>query len=156
MDFTEASLPKPLALLYKYWQQKRGDRQMPSRADINPVEMQEFLPHTMLLDVHKDEQGGTIFKARLVGTHIVHGYGNEFTGKTSYELIPGNQMDDLYAACLHSVDAKKPAYLNGQVHLPTTDEHVAFERLGVPLSTDGENVDILLIAAIVRRGPRPF
>ncbi len=129
---------------------------MPSRSDINPVEMQDFLPHTMLLDVGLDAQGAHRFKARLVGTHVVEGYGNEFTGKTSDVLDLGDQADKLYAACLYSVNTKLPAYLSGQIYLQATDEYVAYERLGVPLSSDGENVDILLIAAIVRRGPRPF
>lgn len=129
---------------------------MPSRSDINPVEMQDFLPHTMLLDVNLDGQGKHCFKARLVGTHVVDGYGNEFTGKTGDQLRIGDHADKLRAACQYSVTSKMPAYLTGQIHMAETDEYIAYERLGVPLSTDGENVDILLVAAIVRRGPRPF
>jgi len=153
VDFSEASLPKPLAHLYRYWQAKRGDRLMPSRTDINPSEMQAFLPHTMLIDVVFDAQRGTRFRLRLVGTYVVDGYGVEVTGKYLDELDLGEQRDKLIEACLHSVKRKKPAYRSGELRHHITNENIHYERLGLPLSSDGETVNILLIGSLLQRVP---
>ncbi len=150
MDFEEASLPKPLARLYSYWQAKRGDRLMPSRADINPVEMQAFLSHTMLIDVLIHAQDEIRFRMRLVGTHVVDGYGGEITGKYLDEIDLGDQRDKLIEACLHSVNGKKPAYLSGKLRHKITGEIIAYERLGLPLSSDGETVNILLVGTLLQ------
>ena len=130
---------------------------MPSRADINPVEMQAFLPHTMLIDVITDDKNDIRFRTRLIGTHVVNGFGGEFTGKYLDEII---ELDDqrgcLIEACLYTVQKKKPAYLAGDLVRQPSAEHISYQRLGVPLSTDGENVNMILVAASVQRGPNPF
>ena len=151
MDFSLATLPKPLRLLHDYWLVTRGDRVMPSRSDINPVRMRDFLPHTMLLDVLGDGHDQLQFRVRLAGTNIVDGYGSELTGKFSTELALGDQAEKLHEVCCYSVNNKMPAYLKGMFQQPDENDFVFFERLGVPLSSDGENVNILLIAAIVQR-----
>ena len=150
MDFDIASLPKPLAQLYSYWQIKRGDRLMPSRADINPVDMHAFLPHTMLIDVVQCENGETRFRTRLVGTHVVDGYGEEFSGKFLDEIDLGDSRDRVIEACLYTVHKKKPAYLSGKSRQPAGDGYISYKRLGVPLSSDGEIVNIILVAAVVQ------
>lgn len=155
MEFSETDLPKPLALMYNYWHSKRGDRAMPSRDNINPVEMRDFLSHAMLIDVLTSEQGGKRFRIRLVGTHIVNGYGSEFTGKYIDEIDLGDQRDRLIEACLHSVNSKKPAYLTGSMkpkNAESVDKVVSYQRLGLPLSSDGETVNILLVGALVQGG----
>ncbi len=149
MDFTETNLPKPLAQLYEYWKQKRGDRVMPSRADIDPVEMRAFLPHTMLLDVLSDPSGEPKFRVRLVGTHVVKGYGSDFTGKYIQDIDLGDQRGKLLEACLFNVNCKKPAYISGSLVRSETNETISYARLGVPLSGDGDVVDIILIGAVV-------
>lgn len=157
MDFDEKSLPKPLALLYAYWQAKHGDRLMPSRADINPVEMQAFLSHTMLIDVITDDKNDIRFRTRLIGTHVVNGFGGEFTGKYLDDIIElGDQRGRLIEACLYTVRKKKPAYLAGDVVRQPPAEHISYRRLGVPLSTDGENVNMILVAASVQRDTKLF
>ena len=53
-------MPKPgdatitdarLRALYEYWMEKRGDRAMPARADIDPTEIPDLLPIVGLADV---------------------------------------------------------------------------------------------------------
>lgn len=156
MDFDEKSLPRPLAQLYAYWQVKCGDRPMPSRADINPVEMQAFLSHTMLIDVITDDKNDIRFRTRLIGTHVVNGFGGEFTGKYLDEIELGDQRDRLIEACLHTVRGKKPAYLAGDLVRQSSSEPISYQRLGVPLSTDGKNVNMILVAASVQRGANSF
>ncbi|MBG06491.1 MAG: hypothetical protein CMM59_20710 [Rhodospirillaceae bacterium] len=37
--------------IYEYWDSKRQGRRMPSRADIDPVEIPEYLSNVILVDV---------------------------------------------------------------------------------------------------------
>ena len=151
MTISEANLPKPLAQLYSYWQSKRGDRLMPSRADINPVEMQAFLSHTMLIDVLADQGDNPRFRLRLVGTHAVGAYGAEITGKYNDEIDLGDQREKVIAACLESVYSKAPVFLSGSIVKQPENETITYERLGVPLSSNGESVDMILVAVKLQR-----
>src|SRR5947207_13056937 len=53
-----------LQRLYAYWRHKAADRSLPSRADLDPVEIPKLLPHIMLIDVLPS--GG--YHYRLIGT----------------------------------------------------------------------------------------
>ena len=64
-----------------YLTRKRGDRPMATREDIDPVELREFLPYMVLVDIQANPL--RVFY-RLVGTRIVEFYG-EFTGTWMHE-----------------------------------------------------------------------
>src|SRR5579883_2212719 len=70
--------------LYRYWQDKRGNRAMPSRADLDPVDIPWLLPHLSL--VHK--VSGRLYY-RLVGTAIVQQHGRDLTGEPVGSYISG-------------------------------------------------------------------
>lgn len=71
-----------LAFLRAYWDEKRGSRPMPSRADIDPQEMKEHLGWIVLIDVlpHLVD-----FRFRLVGTRVTTYFLRDSTGKTFTE-----------------------------------------------------------------------
>src|SRR5260370_17327555 len=58
-----------LAAIYQYWDGKRRGRLMPSRADIDPIELKPYLPQLVLLDVEGEPPR---FRYRLVGTEGTH------------------------------------------------------------------------------------
>lgn len=154
MHFIKDQLPPgPLTEMYRYWRSKCRGKAMPSRVDIHPSEMKEFLPHTMLIDVIPTGAPGVRFRLRLVGTHIVDGFGQEVTGKFIDEIDVGGQTANLLEACRKSVEDKAPIFLSGIMFQQTSGAKFFFERLGVPLSSDGQNVDMLLIAATLRHLP---
>lgn len=151
MEISAENLPKPLAQMYRYWLGKCGTRAMPARTDINPVEMRDFLHHTMLVDVLPQPGQPPRFRIRLAGTHVVGAYGAEITNNYNDEIDLGNQSDMVINACLKTVEEKKPAYIKGAFQRKNEEKYVNFERLGVPLSTDGNTVDMILIAVILQR-----
>ena len=55
-----------LQQLYDYWSVKRGERKMPSRADIDPLDMTFVMGNVILVDVIAGEPPG--FRIRLHGT----------------------------------------------------------------------------------------
>ncbi len=129
-----------LAKLYRYWDRKRGTRAMPSRRDILPEEIPDLLGNLFMVDVVREE-AQTRYRYRLVGTALTAIMDQELTGKFI------DQMPFLYRKFA------LPAYREVQrVGRPTYKETNAFEgwlvirykRLLLPLSTDGEHIDIVL------------
>src|SRR5919109_4383974 len=81
--------PRAVAL-YQYWNARRGIRPMPTRADIDPAEMRQWLPRLMLVDVGQDAGS---FTYRLVGTQIVDLLGVNPTGRLVDTAWPEEIVD---------------------------------------------------------------
>ncbi len=137
-----------------YWNRKRSGREMPSRADIDPVEIPKLLPHLTLIDV---VDGGSRFRFRLVGTALVQGYGRDYTGLYSDEVSPpASPHRDALSSLYRSVcNGRKPVFVRARYRMPnglTTNS----DRILAPLSRDGQAVDMLISALTFDygRGPR--
>ncbi len=59
-------------------------RTLPSRWDIDPIEIPRLLPHIMLVDV----MGPSLYRYRLVGTEIATTMGVNATGCSSISVTP--------------------------------------------------------------------
>jgi hypothetical protein len=128
---------------FAYWQRKCGERHMPRRADIDPVEMPDLLPYVRLVDVVAPGQ----FRYRLVGTELeqMHG-GLAFAGRFVHEALPpplADQIIPVYDAC---VRARRPVFLENTFLAPDR-ERVARHScvLFLPLSEDDEMVSMVLV-----------
>ncbi len=73
-----------LTFLHDYWNRKRGSRNMPSRSDIVPSELRQYLPWILLADVLPEMKD---FRYRLVGSLITSYFGTEGGGKTLREVF---------------------------------------------------------------------
>jgi len=78
LDFL-AHCSSMLAGFYNYWNEKRGDRAMPSRADLDPIEMKRWLPGIIIVDVLENPRR---LVYRLVGSRSVSLRQTDVTGKT--------------------------------------------------------------------------
>jgi len=58
-----------------YWEAKKGKRWVPDRADFDPVDIADIMPHVVMWDVLP--QG---YRCRLAGTKMVEIHGREMTG----------------------------------------------------------------------------
>ena len=57
--------------LLDWWHGKRGERAMPSRAELDPIELKAILPNLLLIDVAPAPNGsGHVFSCRLAGTEL--------------------------------------------------------------------------------------
>ena len=119
-----------------YVTRKRGARAMPSRADIDPTEIREFLPYVVLVDIHNDPLR---VYYRLVGTRIAEFYG-EFTGTWMHD----RPISDAYRQIAENIyrtliETKAPVY--GVTEMRTrSDATVSYEWGYFPLSNDGVTV----------------
>ncbi len=138
-DFTMDDLPNDtLKSIYKYWLNMKGKRSMPSRADLNPADIVKLLPYISLVNVEHETHR---YKMRLIGTETVRAMNIDVTGKylDEFPMIEGllKKNYDLL------VREKRP-YLNFQKLKWSSKSYMDYYALGLPLSYEGEDVDILM------------
>jgi hypothetical protein len=125
-----------------YWNKKRGARDMPRRADVDPAELRRHLPFLFLIDVLDDARD---FRFRLLGTEITDMLQRNSTGKTVREVYAHAEpeimhwMLEVYGM---AVTRKSPVLRRGTLGI-VRKEFIAFESLHLPLSDDGEHVNML-------------
>ena len=116
-----------------YWAQKRGKRLMPSRRDINPVEIpRQTLPNLQIIDVI---DGGARFRYRLLGTATVEAYGEDFTGRYPDEMFPADLRDFIHGIYRQVCNWKTPVFLSNR-YITAKGFGLASKRIYMPLSDD--------------------
>ena len=131
--------PKAVAL-YQYWNARRGVRPMPTRADIDPLEMRQWLPRLTLADVSQD---GERFTYRLVGTQIVDLLGVNPTDRLVETAWPEEIADHVVDGYREVVETRKPVFCQ-QINGWLEDQRPTAWAMRLPLSSAGEDVDMVL------------
>lgn len=139
-----------LARLYEYWRAKRGGRRCPARTDIDPVEIPALLPHLILTEV---VEGGARFRWRLVGTEVERHFGTSMTGRCIDERLRGQYLDYLLGLYRTLLAGSTPVYSENSYTTRTggwdaCSEVLRTNRLMLPLATDGEIVDMVLLGQV--------
>lgn len=132
-----------LQTLLDYWQEKRGDRPMPARADIDPLEFRGVLPQVLIAEVH---HAPLRFRWRLIGTDVTKTLGRDQTGKWFADIYRGDVLTAFNAALELSVVMRRPIRFVGRGGF-VAKEHMDYEGVHMPLSDDGETVNMILMAA---------
>lgn len=132
-----------LRRLFEYWNSKRGSRRFPSRADIDPLDFPYVMGWIALLDV---ERNPLRFRFRVHGTKLI--------AKNQFDLT-GRYLEDhpLPEFAAHSARMWRHVLERGE---PThgfydqimDDRSRKFEALRLPLSSDGETIDMLLVCTV--------
>jgi len=133
-----------LRRLYDYWCERRGERRFPARADIDPLDLSFLMGNLILVDVAPGEPPG--FFIRLHGTNLVQWAGYELTGKALSEL-PDGEFRQLATRTFTRV-AKTGEPFHGNRDRVLDGRPRRYETLVLPLSKDGERVDMLLAGLI--------
>jgi hypothetical protein len=136
--------------LRAYWERKRGDRAMPSRADISPAQLKEHLGWVMILEVLP---GARDFRYRLIGTLVTQYFSADGTGRTVMEAFEPN--GEAVAKSVNSVFRK---VARDKVVMRTAGDAnwlaegmEEFEAIYLPLSDDGQSVTHILHAFVCDR-----
>ncbi len=150
LDFLARCRPATAAF-YRYWEQKRGSRAMPARGDLDVLEMKPWLAGLALIEVKRGPQqaGGDpaapyALRYRLIGTRPTQLRGREVTGLTVDEGYFGASL----AAALENyrlvIEEKRVVY--DWDRTPATSGFAREgETLLLPLSSDGESVDMVVV-----------
>lgn len=129
----------PMRQLFDYWSSRRTGGRLPSRRDIDPVDIPQLLPCLILVDVLPGRPVG--FRFRLSGTRIAAVEG-EHRGKTLEQLIPPQRLPGI---ARQYVDAwRGMLYLRDSTLQWQDRPHVDYTVLLLPLAEDGETVDTLI------------
>ena len=128
-----------LQRFYRYWNEKREGRRAPGRGDLDPAETGELLPNVFLVDV---EGVPRRYRYRLVGTAFGRHYGEELTGRYVDDMDLGDFKLEALASLDSVADTWEPSYINGRF-AKQDGRRLAFGRLALPLTSDGETIDMI-------------
>lgn len=134
-----------LAAIKAYWDAKRGDRPMPSRADISPSDLKEHLGWICMLDALPDYAD---FRYRLVGTKVTRYFRVESTGKTiseAFSLFGEGAVKGVLAIHRKVARDRVPLRAHGDAGWLGA-AHQNFDALYLPLSNDGVSCNMILNA----------
>jgi hypothetical protein len=152
LDFGEDPAGQRLRAIYAYWDDKRRGRLMPSRVDIDPLELKPFLPQLVLLDVEGDPPR---FRYRLVGTEVTEVRRGlpkcDPTGEF-VDAVTHHQGTSAVLGHYRRVVAEQKPSLDAGTYAQSQERPWArFSRLVLPLSTDDVRVNMLLVALMPMR-----
>ncbi len=136
-----------LSEVHAYWQSLLKGRAMPARTDLDPTDIPHLLPHLMLTDVLPDGR----YRYRLVGTEVERRFGAPMTGRTLEELMFGDYLAYLTEVYRRVVVEKRPLYTSSRYGDAQGATPLYTRRLTLPLSDDGERVNMVLSAQVFRR-----
>lgn len=128
-----------LQALYDFWDEKRAGRVMPARADFDPLELKPWMGHLSLVETL---DGGNDFLFRVHGTVLAWRLvGEDLTGRRLMEL-PYDWKEVWREEYRRVVRTRAPYAVTRKAS--AMKDHVGIRKLILPLSDDGETVDMLL------------
>jgi len=129
-----------LRSLFEFWKGYCADDSVAGATDIDPADLRPWIGNLLIMDVIE----GDNFIYSYYGDAFQQAFGDSMVGK-SIELLPSEQRELLHAEydrvrCDRvPVVRRYTANFNGQA--------ATWERLVLPLTSTGETVDKLLVAA---------
>lgn len=128
-----------------YWEQSRGDRNFPRRADIIPIPMPRLLPWTIMFDV---VDGGADFIVRVCGTALTDIFGFELRGK-SIRVLPEALAARIILSGQRCIALRAPVRGHSQISRAPGQDFQGVEICAIPISNDGETIDMILGVALL-------
>ncbi len=128
-----------------YWHSRCGARTMPARADLDPVDMREFLANVMLAEVAAGPHGPEI-RLRLAGTAVEAVFG-PMTGKPLTEALPSNLVSRWLLIAETVLAARRPVRFVTRIAYQN-QEFVTAEALVAPLSSGGDAIDMMFAVVL--------
>lgn len=122
-----------------YWNRLRGARAMPSRADVDPLDLRGLLPYVYLLDV----EGPSRYRYRLIGQDIIDNLKNNATGRIVDDSLFGEGTQEILAMYDHVAAQGEPVINRGRAFW-VDNFWRRYTSLILPLSGDGRRVDKML------------
>lgn len=140
-----------LIRFYDYWESLCGGRPMPARREIDPLQAPRgFLPNIMLIDILHAQRR---YRYRLIGSNIVTATGENRTGRFFDEVGFFQNHPTVFPQYEAVVKTGRPlCSLEPFTNFISQSAYEA-DRLILPLSDDGRQVDTLLVLFQFNSGP---
>jgi len=132
---------------YEYWLKVRGDKPMPARSDIDPLDLKFCLGWTSLVEViHEPSRR---FRYRLDGSQLASLTGWDLTGRYLDEMQDAAYRELVLMIYSRVADTGAPMFIRNSEEW--TDFGYLTESVTLPLSNDGVRVTGLLDVIIPKR-----
>ena len=142
-DFTAKLAWPEFQFLYRYWRSKHRGDDLPARAAIHPAEFTKLLPRIYLVDVLRDGEPPLKFRYRLCGSEHLMINGKEITGMELADAMAPQYVDAIRAVYSFVAETGKPHVARSFAAIEGR-QHVVYDRLLLPLASDGHTVDMML------------
>jgi hypothetical protein len=126
------------------WERRRHGRHMPARADFDPLDLKYMMGRLLLVDVLRDPLR---FRFRLIGTELVKRAGIDLTGRM-LDDYPYPEFREHMRALYTAAAATRQPLGSRETRLVLDGRLRRYEGLLLPLATDGETVDMLMIGMV--------
>lgn len=140
-SFIDTPRHPDLLRLFTYWNARRADRPAPARADIDPAQIKTLLPDVMIWNAQRQ---GEPFTIRLVGERIVRFVGRNNTGQSATFGMPADAAGVMTEVLGRVAASRTPLFRIGKAYWLLEKSYRNFEACYLPLSSDGETVDMIL------------
>ena len=127
---------------YSYWRAKITGGRLPSRSDINPVEIARLMPNAVMVDVQREPE--LDFRYRLIGTTVAENLYKDHTGSWFSEIDYQKAPSQIWQNCCRVVETGE-ALLPSTPYVGPRQGLTRIEDVILPLADDGETVDCLLV-----------
>lgn len=141
-DFSESIIKPQHRKFFDYWRSKAPPGLLPGRQHLDPLEIPEMLPSIALYDVVRDGERMRI-RFRLVGSNLVERYGRDATGMWFDDAFEGKIRDEQIEHYCSIARRAEPSFTRNILPIKGK-EHIDYDRLILPLASDGELVDMLV------------
>lgn len=150
-DFRSELNGTNLIRFFDYWSALCHGRPMPSRKDIDPLQMPAgFLPNVMLIDALHDPRR---YRYRLVGTNVVGATGEDRTGRFFDEVRFFRSFPTVLQQYEMVVETGQPLYSLEPFTNTFTGVVYEVDRLMLPLSNGGQVADMIMVLFEFKTGP---
>jgi hypothetical protein len=137
-----AAIADPLLRrLMAYWESKRAGRFAPARADIDPVDFPWILADLALAEVVGDPPR---YRYRLISQQLIEYSGINLTGRFLDEMSLPEFRERVARTYGEVLATRRPTH--GSREAVFDGRMRRYNYLILPLSNDGERVDMLLVA----------
>ncbi|WP_428249009.1 PAS domain-containing protein [Ferrovibrio sp.] len=130
------------------WRIWRGARRYPGRADVQPERLRYLLGNLFLLDVVPQQDALPRFRYRLFGSNVARFRGYDLSNRFLDEHPDSSLGETARRAYAMVALHGRPLWVD------LIDAHASlgsrFEGLILPLASDGETIDMLLAAQVMR------
>ncbi len=132
---------------YDYWDRKRRGRALPSRADLDPVEMKRWLSGIQIVEVLENPRR---LQYRLLGQNEIDARGFNATGLPVEEGFICASKEDALANYNRAIDGRTMVF--DWSPIPHAGGfYVDQQAIFLPLSTNGVDVDRVITFSIILR-----
>lgn len=139
-DFARTITDPRLLGLYQYWMAKAGDRKMPRRDDLDPIEMKTWLANLILVEFKDVFE---TYRVKLEGTNIETFYRERRTGRGIEALTSEAERQLMKAQYWPVVERGQPAFYEAEF-INSEGKLSRQAKLLLPLSEDGITVNMVL------------